>query len=110
MCNTSPTRFRYNEKVEKVISKFTKRCHKPVLALTHFATKTPQEIREFGIKYTRYAFCCVALVGEKAISLPVQSCLGGMASCLELANHPFRRSHFHSSENALSMPSLCIIR
>ena len=110
MCNTSPTRFRYNEKVEKVISKFTKRCHKPVLSLTHFTTKTPQEIREFGIKHTRYALWCVALVGEKAISLPVQSCLRGMVSCLELANQPFRCSHFHSSENALSMPSLCIIR
>ncbi len=77
MCSTSPTRFRYNEKVEKVISKFTKRCHKPVLSLTHFATKMLQEIREFGIKYTRYAFCCVALVGEKAISLPIQSCSEG---------------------------------
>ena len=50
MCNTSPTRFRYNERVEKVISKFTKRWPKSVLSLTHFATKTPQEIREFGIK------------------------------------------------------------
>ena len=77
MCNTSPTRFRYNEKVEKVISRFTKRCHKPVLSLTHFATKTPQEIHEFGIKHIRYAFYCVALVGEKAISLPIQSCSEG---------------------------------
>ena len=33
-----------------------------------------------------------------------------MVSCLELANQPSRRSHFHRSENALSMPSLCIIR
>ena len=27
-----------------------------------------------------------------------------------IANHPLRRSHFHSSENALSKPWLCIIR
>jgi len=25
-------------------------------------------LRQFGIKHSRYAFCCVALVGEKAIS------------------------------------------
>ena len=86
MCGASPTRFRYNKRIEKVISKFTKRCSKSVLSLTHFTTKTPQEIHEFGIKHTRYALWCVALVGEKAISLPAQSCLGGMASCLELAN------------------------
>ena len=86
MCNTSPTRFRYNERVEKVISKFTKRCHKPVLSLTHFTTKTPQEIREFGIKHSRYALWCVAQVGEKAISLPVHLVQRGMDSCLELAN------------------------
>ena len=58
--------------------------------------------RQFGIKHNRYAFCRIALVGEKAISLPIQSCSEGMVSCLELANQPFRRSHFHSSENALS--------
>ena len=74
MCSTSPTRFRYNERVEKVISKFTKRCHKPVLAVTTLPLKTPQEIHEFGIKHNRYAFCRVALVGAKAISLAVQSC------------------------------------
>ena len=61
-------------------------------------------LHEFGIKHCRYAFCCVALVGEKAISLPIQSCSGGMVSCPELANQPFRRSHFHSSENALAKP------
>ena len=104
MCNTSPTRFRYNEKVEKVISKFTKRWPKPVLSHTHFATKTPQEIREFGIKHNRYAFCCVALVGEIVISLPLQSCSESMVSCPKLANQSFRRSHFHRSENALSVP------
>lgn len=60
--------------------------------------------RQFGIKHNRYAFCCVELVGEEAIPLPVQSCSEGMVSCLELANQPFRRSHFHSSENALSKP------
>ena len=74
MCSTSPTRFRYNERVEKVISKLTKRCSKSVLSLTHFTTKTPQEIREFGIKHNRYAFCRVALVGDIAIYLAVQSC------------------------------------
>jgi len=35
-----------------------------------------QALREFGIKHNRYAFCCLALVGEKAISLPRQSCSG----------------------------------
>ena len=27
-----------------------------------------KKLREFGIKHNRYAFCCVAIVGEKAIS------------------------------------------
>jgi len=63
-----------------------------------------QALREFRIKHNRYAFCCLALVGEKAISLPRQSCSGGMVSYPKLANHPFRRSHFHSSEDALSKP------
>ena len=31
-------------------------------------------MREFGIKHNRYANCCVALVGEMVISLPVLSC------------------------------------
>ena len=61
-------------------------------------------IRQFGIKHNRYAFCRVELVGKIAISLPIQSCSGGMVSYLELANQPFRRSHFHRSENAFSMP------
>ena len=61
-------------------------------------------LREFGIKHSRYAFCCVALAGEKAISLPVQSCSGGMVSYPKLANQLFRRSHFHSSENTLAKP------
>ena len=64
----------------------------------------------FRIKHNRYAFCGVALFGEKSISLPVQSCSDGMVSCPELANHPFRRSHFHSPENALYKPWLCFIR
>jgi len=67
-------------------------------------------LREFEIKHNRYAFCCVALVGEKAISLPVQSCSEEMVSCPELANQPSHRSHFHRSENALAKPQLCIIR
>ena len=67
-------------------------------------------IRKFEIKHNRYAFCRVALVGEKAISLPVQSCSVGIASCYELANQPFRRSHFHCSETALFKPLWCIIR
>ena len=58
--------------------------------------------RQFGIKHNRYAFCRIALVGEKAISLPIQSCSGGMVSCPELTNQPFRRSHFHRSEDAPS--------
>ena len=43
-------------------------------------------LRQFGIKHNRYAFCCVALVGEKVISLPVQSCSEGMVSYPEHAN------------------------
>ena len=58
--------------------------------------------RQFGIKHNRYAFCRVELVGKIAISLPIQSCSEGMVSCLELANQPFRRSHFHRSEDAPS--------
>ena len=73
-------------------------------------TLTCRQYAKFGIKHNRYAFCRIALVGEKAISLPIQSCSEGMVSCLELANQPFRRSHFHSSENALYKPRLCIIR
>ena len=61
-------------------------------------------LHEFGIKHNRYIFCRVALVGEEANSLPVQSCSEDMAYCPELANQPFRCSHFHSSENALSKP------
>lgn len=34
-------------------------------------------LRQFGIKHSRYAFCCVALVGEIAVPSPVQSCSGG---------------------------------
>jgi len=67
-------------------------------------------LREFEIKHNRYAFCCVALVGEKAISLPSQSCSEEMVSCPELSNQSFRRSQFHRSENALANPQLCIIR
>ena len=63
-----------------------------------------QALREFGIKHNRYAFCCLALVGEKAISLPRQSCSGGMVSYPKLTNQPFRHSHFHSSEDAFSKP------
>ena len=54
------------------------------------------------VRYNRYAFCCVAVVGEKVIPLPVRSCSEGIVSYPELANQPFRRSHFHHSENALS--------
>ena len=61
-------------------------------------------LRKFKIKHSRYAFCRVALVGEKAISLPVQSCSEGMGSWPELLNHPLRRSHFHRSENPLAKP------
>ena len=59
---------------------------------------------ELGIKHNRYAFCCVARVGEKVIPLPVHSCSEGIVSYPELANQPFRRSHFHRFENALSKP------
>ena len=67
-------------------------------------SKLAHRLTRVRIKHNRYAFCCVALVGEKAISLLVQSCSEGMVSYPELAHQPFRRSHFHSSENALSMP------
>ena len=43
-------------------------------------------IREFGIKHNCYASCRVALVGEIAISLPLQSYSGGMASYPQLTN------------------------
>ena len=61
-------------------------------------------IREFGIKHNCYAFCCVTLVGKIAIRLPAQFCSKGVVSYSKLANEPFRRSHFHRSANALSMP------
>ena len=61
-------------------------------------------ICEFGIEHNCYAPCCVALVGEIAISLPLQSCSEGMVSYPKLANQPFRRSHFHRFGNALSKP------
>ena len=61
-------------------------------------------LREFGIKYSRYANCCVALVGEIVISLLAQSCSKGMLSYPECANQPLPRLHFHSSENALAKP------
>jgi len=60
-------------------------------------------------KHNRYANCRVALVGDIAIRLPVWSCSKDMVSYPELANEPFRRSHFHSSGNALSKHWLCII-
>ena len=65
-------------------------------------SKLAYRLTRVRIKHNRYAFCCVSLVGEKAISLPVQSCSEGMVSYPELAHQPFRRSHFHSSENAFS--------
>ena len=46
----------------------------------------------------------VAQVGEIAISLLSQLCSKGMIPYPELANQPFSRSRFHSSENALSKP------
>ena len=61
-------------------------------------------LREFGIKHNRYANCCVALVGEIVIRLLAQSCSRDMVLYPELANQPFRRSHFHSSGNGLSKP------
>ena len=45
-------------------------------------------LREFGIKHNRYIFCWIALIGEKAISLTVQSCSEKMISYSELANKP----------------------
>jgi len=64
---------------------------------------------EFGINHNRYAFCRVMLVGEKVIPFPVQSCSEGMVSYPKLANLPFRRSHFHRSENVPSKLRLCMI-
>ena len=55
-----------------------------------------QIMREFGIREIRYANYCVAPVCEITISSPLQSCLKDMVSYPELANQPFRRSHFHS--------------
>ena len=65
-------------------------------------SKLAYRLTRVRIKHNRYAFCRVAAVGEKAISLLVPSCSEGMVSCPELAHQPFRRSHFHSSENAFS--------
>ncbi len=67
-------------------------------------SKLAHRLTRVRIKLNRYALCRVALVGEKAISFPLQSCSEGLVSCPELAHQPFRRLHFHSSENALSMP------
>ena len=66
-------------------------------------------LREFRINHNRYAFCRVALVGKIAILFPLQSCSEGMASYPKLANLPFRRSHFHRSENVPSKLRLCMI-
>ena len=44
-----------------------------------------KSMREFGIKHNRYAFCRVALVGEIAIRLPLQSCSKGTVSYPKLA-------------------------
>ncbi len=43
-------------------------------------------MREFGIKRNRYAFCRVALVGEIATRLPLQSCSKGTVSYPKRAN------------------------
>ena len=43
-------------------------------------------LRQFGIKHNRYANCCVALVGEIVIRLPLLSCSKGMMSYLERAH------------------------
>ena len=59
-------------------------------------------LRQFGIKHNRDAFCRIALVGKIAITSSVRSCSGGMVTYPQLAYSPFRRSHFHRSENALS--------
>ena len=45
-----------------------------------------KSMREFGIKRNRYANWRVALVGEIAIRLPLQSCSKGTASYPERAN------------------------
>ncbi len=44
------------------------------------------KIRELGVKHNRYVFCRIALVGEIAISLPVQSRSEGTVSYPKLAN------------------------
>ena len=59
-------------------------------------------IREFWINTIFISFCRVEFVGKIDISLPVQSCSEGLVTYPKLANQPFRRSHFHSFENALS--------
>ena len=64
---------------------------------------------EFVTKHNRYGFCRIALVGEMPIHLPVRPCSKDIMSYPELTNEPFRRSHLHSSRNALFKPRLCII-
>ena len=63
-----------------------------------------QLLHEFGIKHNRYIFCRVARVGKIAILYLANLVQEGMISYPELANQPFRRSHFHRSENAFSKP------
>jgi len=44
------------------------------------------KLREFGIKHKRYVNCRMALAGEIAIFLPVDSCFKGMLFYPALAN------------------------
>ncbi|KDR51245.1 hypothetical protein HMPREF1991_02698 [Hoylesella loescheii DSM 19665 = JCM 12249 = ATCC 15930] len=56
-----------------------------------------RKLREFGIREICYAFCLVTLVGEIAISLPLQSYSEGMVSysrTCQLTILPFAFSSF----------------
>ena len=56
-----------------------------------------RKLCEFGIRKICYAFCRVTLVGEIAISLPLQSCSEGMVSysrTCQLTIPPFAFSLF----------------
>ena len=72
------------------LRKQTNRTDQPLRGSWHKAFPLSQNhvkyTCEFGIEHNRYALCCVALVGEKAISLPLQSCSEGMVSYPKLAN------------------------
>ena len=61
---------RKEDNARKPIDRALRSVGRSIEMFHQFDTKTiNQLIREFGIKYKRYIFCCVALVGKIAIRL-----------------------------------------